>query len=65
MPTDQQGLGWPKVGGKMIDQQRAGSRENPTQSEDAKLEAQFQIHAQIFQHADQIRMAACFCCGPI
>ena len=43
MPTDQQGLRQPKVGDKMIDQQGAGCRENPVQSEHAKLRAQLQI----------------------
>ena len=40
MPTDQQGLGQPKVGNKMVDQQGAGCRGNPAQSEDGKVKAQ-------------------------
>ena len=57
-PIDQQGLGRPKVGDNMIDQQGAGCRMNPAQSEDARLKAQLQIRTLIFQHADQICMAA-------
>ena len=64
MPIDQQGLGWGKVGHKMIDQQRAGYRGNLAQSEDAKLKAQLQIPTD-FSHADQICMATLVLSGPI
>ena len=42
MPTDQQGLGWPEVGDKMVNQQGAGCRGNPAKSEDGKVKAQLQ-----------------------
>ena len=47
MPIYQQGLGWPKVGGKKIDQQGqqgAQCRGNRPQSSNAKLKAQLQRH---------------------
>ena len=64
-PIDQQGLGRPKVGDKMTDQQGAGCRGNPAQSEDGKLKTQLQVHTQIFQHADQICMVTLIMSGPI
>ena len=64
MPTDQQGLGWAKVGDKMIDQQGAGYHGNLAQSEDAKLKAQLQIRTDV-SHADQICMATLALIGPI
>ena len=47
IPIDQQGLGWPKVVDKIIDQQGAGCRGKPAQSEDAKLKAQLEIHTDL------------------
>ena len=58
MPIDQHGLRQPKVGDKIIAQQRAGCRGPPAQSEDAKLKAQPSTHTQILQHADQICRAS-------
>ena len=63
MPIDQQGLGQPKVGDKMSDQQGAGCRGKPAQFEEAKLKALLQIHP-IFEHADQICMAMLISSGP-
>ena len=44
MPTDQQGLGQPKAGDNMIDQQGAACQENPAQSEDAGLKAKLKVN---------------------
>ena len=64
MPIDQQGLGRPKAGDKVIDQQGAGCQENPAQSEDARLKAQVQIHRQVSEHCDRICTAALIFIGP-
>ena len=64
MPMDQQRLGWPKAGDKMIDQEGAGCQENPVQAEDAGLKAMLKLHIEVFQHADQMCTAASIFIGP-
>ena len=51
MPIGQQGLGRPKVGDKIVDQQGAGCQGNLAPSEDGELKARLQTHKQIFQNA--------------
>ena len=49
MPIDEQGLGWPKVGDKILDRQGAGCQEHPAQSEDTGRTANLKTHKQMFQ----------------
>ena len=58
MPSDQQGLERPNAGGTITDQQGAGCRRNRGHQQADQLKDQVQIQTQIFQHAEQICMAA-------
>ena len=63
-PIDQEGLRRPKAGDKVIDQQGSECQEKPAESDEARLKAWLEIHTQVFQHAEQICMAALIFIGP-